>query len=100
MSEAEKLYSGCIEDALVSRLANSDATYDNLTSSFRVHFRINIRMKAFIILMLQKRYLFPEKVSERNIAYISTKERNYSKAELEIFWKQCRSIVKKEKLCQ
>lgn len=36
---SRKLYSGCLEDALITRLTNSDASYDNLTRSFSGAFR-------------------------------------------------------------
>lgn len=93
---SRKLYSGCIEDALVSRLANSDATYDNLTRSFSGAFQDKHSDEGFYHINVAEALFVPGKSVRTEYAYISTKERNYSKAELEIFWKQCRSIVKKE----
>lgn len=92
------MYSGCIEDALVSRLANSDATYDNLTRSFSGAFQDKHSDRLYHINVAEALFA-PGKSVRTEYAHISTKERNYSKAELEIFWKQCRSIVKR-KLCQ
>ena len=93
---SRKLYSGCIEDALVSRLANSDATYDNLTRSFSGAFQDKHSDEGFYHINVAEALFAPGKSVRTEYAHISTKERNYSKAELEIFWKQCRSIVKKK----
>ena len=61
------MYSGCIEDALVSRLANSDATYDNLTRSFSGAFQDKHSDEGFYHINVAEALFVPEKVSERNM---------------------------------
>lgn len=83
---SRKLYSGCLEDALITRLTNSDATYDNLTKSFSGSFMDKHSDEGFYHANVVEAIFLPAKSKRVEYAYISTKEQQYSKKELESIW--------------
>ena len=85
---SRKLYSGCLEDALITRLTNSDETYDNLTKSFSGAFMDKHSDDGFYHTNVIEAIFLPAKSHHIEYAYISTKEKKYTKVELEEIWKK------------
>lgn len=87
--KSRKLYSGCIEDALITRLTNSDPTYDNLTRSFSGAFMEKCSDEGFYHVNVAEAIFLPGQSSRSEYAYISTdKHAVYTKKELEVVWRK------------
>ena len=82
-----KLCSGCLEDALITRLTNPDETYDNLTRSFTGAFMEKHSDEGFYHTNVVEAIFLPRQSSSVQYAYVSTKDLNLTKKELEDTWK-------------
>lgn len=83
---SRNLYSGCLEDALITRLTNSDETYDNLTRSFSGAFGDKHSEEGFYHTNVVEAIFLPGQSTHTEYAYISTKQNTYTQRELEHFW--------------
>ncbi len=92
---SRKLYSGCLEDALITRLTNSDETYDNLTRSFTGAFSEKHSDDGFYHTNVAEAIFLPGESTRTEYAYISTQNKQYTKKELEQVWAK-RSACTKE----
>ena len=68
------LYSGCLEDALITRMTNSDHTYDNLTKSFSGAFMDKHSDEGFYHANVVEAIFLPAKSRHVEYAYVSTCE--------------------------
>lgn len=93
---SRKLYSGCLEDALITRLTNSDETYDNLTRSFTGAFSEKHSDDGFYHTNVVEAIFLPGGSTHTEYAYISTGDKQYTKKELELNWKK-RSACTRER---
>ena len=81
------LYSGCLEDALITRMTNSDQTYDNLTKSFSGAFMDKHSDEGFYHASMVEAIFLPAKSRRVEYAYVSTcEEKKYTNHELEKLW--------------
>lgn len=94
------LYSGCLEDALITRMTNSDHTYDNLTKSFSGAFMDKHSDEGFYHANVVEAIFLPAKSRHVEYAYVSTcEEKKYTERELEKIWEsRVRSSRKKDDL--
>lgn len=92
---SRKLYSGCLEDALITRLTNSDASYDNLTRSFSGAFRDKHSDEGFYHINVVEAIFLPGQSSQVQYAYLSTLDRTRTAKELEQAW-QVRRLAAEE----
>ena len=83
---SRNLYSGCLEDAPITRLTNPDPSYDNLTRSFTGSFREKHSDEGFYHINVAEAIFIPAGGSDVEYAYVSTKEETYSKERLEWIW--------------
>lgn len=92
---SRKLYSGCLEDALITRLTNSDASYDNLTRSFSGAFQDKHSDEGFYHINVVEAIFLPSQSSNVQYAYLSTKNIPHTAKELERSW-QIRCLAAEE----
>ncbi len=85
---SRKLYSGCLEDALITRLTNSDETYDNLTRSFTGAFSEKHSDDGFYHANVVEAIFLPGESTRTEYAFIGTEDVQYTKKELEEIWKE------------
>lgn len=83
---SRKLYSGCLEDALITRLTNSDETYDNLSRSFSGAFSEKHSDDGFYHTNVVEAIFMPQKTKHIEYAYIGTTKQKYTEKELEKIW--------------
>ena len=83
-----RLDSGCLEDAPVTRLTNSDHTYDNLTQTFSGSFREKHSDEGFYHVNVVDSILVPGKSSSVRYVYVSTKDVSFTEGELEAAWRE------------
>lgn len=95
---SRKLYSGCLEDALITRLTNSDETYDNLTRSFSGAFMEKHSDEGFYHNSVVEAIFLPGNSSHVEYAYISSKNINYTKEQIEQIWYQRKEKVSNSKI--
>ena len=84
---SRKLYSGCLEDALITRLTNPDETYDNLTRSFSGAFMEKHSDEGFYHTNVVEAIFLPGQSTAVQYAYVSAKDMTLTKKELEDAWK-------------
>src|SRR5699024_4899834 len=84
---SRKLYSGCLEDALITRLTNSDETYDNLTRSFSGAFMEKHSDEGFYHTNVVEAIFLPGQSTSVQYAYVASEDVNLTKKELEDAWK-------------
>lgn len=94
------LYSGCLEDALITRMTNSDHTYDNLTKSFSGAFMDKHSDEGFYHANVVEAIFLPAKSQHVEYAYVSTcDQKKYTERELEKIWEmRVKSAQKKDEL--
>lgn len=92
---SRKLYSGCLEDALITRLTNSDASYDNLTRSFSGAFRDKHSDEGFYHINVVEAIFLPGRSSNVQYACLSTRDTPHTAKELEQAW-QVRCLAAEE----
>lgn len=85
---SRKLYSGCLEDALITRLTNSDSTYDNLTRSFSGAFMEKHSDEGFYHTNVVEAIFIPGYSTYVQYAFLSTKNRSLPPQELEQIWQK------------
>ena len=95
---SRKLYSGCLEDALITRLTNSDETYDNLTRSFSGAFMEKHSDEGFYHTNVVEAIFLPGQSTSVQYAYVSTKEAVLEKKDLEDVWRARSGVAEEEKL--
>lgn len=93
---SRKIYSGCLEDALVTRLTNADETYDNLTRPFSGAFMDKHSDEGYYHVNVVEALFVPGQSTRTEYAYISTKNKEYSRAELEKCWESRIRKVREE----
>ncbi|MDD7739754.1 MAG: trehalase family glycosidase [Fusicatenibacter sp.] len=89
-----KLNSGCLEDALITRLTNSDHTYDDLTRSFTGSFSEKHSDDGFYDNHVVEAIFLQGGESRREYAWVSTKKVHFSHKELEELWKKRAAAAK------
>ncbi|MGN0315216.1 MAG: MGH1-like glycoside hydrolase domain-containing protein [Fusicatenibacter sp.] len=78
-----KLNSGCLEDALITRLTNSDHTYDDLTRSFTGSFSEKHSDDGFYDNNVVEAIFLQGGESRREYAWIGTKKKQFTCRQLE-----------------
>lgn len=91
-----ELHSGCIEDALPTRLSNSDATYDRLTMSFSGSFSEKHSDEGYYHNKLVEAIFVPAQDTRVVYAYIGTDEGAvYSEEKLKARYLACKKACQK-----
>lgn len=83
-----ELHSGCLEDALPTRLSNSDRTYDDLTMSFSGSFSRRHSDDGFYHNQVLEAIFVPPDSVETVYACVGAKPFSYSRGELEERWER------------
>lgn len=90
---SRKLYSGCLEDALITRLTNSDASYDNLTRSFSGAFMEKHSDEGFYHTNVVEAIFLPGQSTFVQYSYVSTRDVVRTRKDLEKSWTMRRDAV-------
>lgn len=77
------LHSGCIEDALVTRMSNSDHTYDDLTQSFSNSFQQKHSDDGFYHINVVEAIFLAPNTSKTEYLYVSSTGAQYTQEQLE-----------------
>lgn len=85
---SRKLYSGCLEDALITRLTNSDSSYDHLTRSFSGAFMEKHSDEGFYHTNVVEAIFLPGNSRSVQYACVGTTRQVLSKSDLENAWQE------------